>query len=205
MLIRGLLVIVAACAALACNRNNSNEENAPSANPVTNTNALVTTSPGTDISSAVNATIVKRFGDESTTGRKTTKLIDSPTTVRTTPYGDEIVAVMTNGAEVTEVARKGDWYLVLFADPNAAAANQGLAGWIYKDAILGAAANVHGTIPIFSCRSDEFHVLSDDSCRLACAGDRDCSPAGGVCDGRGQVQDRSEQVMEGKYCVAVPR
>jgi hypothetical protein len=197
-----VVVALAAGAFMACNRNSSKEEELRS---VTNTNAVVPIGPASDISSASNASVIRRYGDESSVTRKVSKLRDTPAVARTAPFSEEVVAVMTNGAEVTEVAREGDWYLVLFNDPNDVHSNKQMAGWIYKDAILGPAADMTGTNPVNTCQSGEVHVLADHSCRMACARDSDCTTGGGVCDGSGQVQYGSTLVREGKYCVSPHR
>jgi hypothetical protein len=201
MLSRGRIVVALAIGALtACNRY-SPKDDTPNANPVTNTNAIVNTSPGTDISSAVNASSVWRYEDESRLTQSTSKLRDAPTVARTAPYSEEVVAVVSNGAAVTEIAREGDWYLVLFNDPRDIHSGKRMAGWIYKDAILGPAADIAGTSPVNNCHSGEVHVLADNTCRLACAHDTDCATTGGVCDGMGEIQSGLGPVEDGKYCV----
>jgi|HubBroStandDraft_1064217.scaffolds.fasta_scaffold110864_2 hypothetical protein len=198
-------VAFAACTLMACNRSTPRDDN-PRYDTVTTTNALVARAPGMDIATAVNASIVKRFSDESSLAHTTSKLIDAPTTARATPYGGEVVALMTNGAEVTEVAKEGDCYLVLFNDPNDVQSDRKMAGWIYKDALMGPAADMTGTTPTSptsACTSDQAHVLSDDSCRTQCVHDSDCEAAGGVCDGSGQLRHGSDDlVQEGRYCVS---
>jgi hypothetical protein len=142
MLWRGsIIVLLGTCALVACDKN-STSDNAFSAQPVSNTNATLNGAridkPSADISAADNASKVKRFGDEVPLPPTAMKLASNTLTIRSTPGGEE-ATVVTTGDGVTALAKKDDWYLVLYSDPSNT--QKTLAGWIYKDGVIGPATH----------------------------------------------------------------
>jgi hypothetical protein len=202
------IVFVTVCTLIACDRTKPQDESSP-AQPesVTNTSATMNApSGGVDsmISKAGNAASVTRYVDESAMAPTTSKLVPA-TTARTMPLGPRAVAIFESGGDVTVLAKRGSYYLVIFPDPKDA--QKQLAGWIYKDGIglVGAASTSTATASDLTCKNGEVHVLADGLCALACTHDADCAPAGGVCDGNGLVASVSHSVSRAQYCVVAPQ
>jgi hypothetical protein len=199
-----IILVAGTCALGGCDRNPTKDHWSQSSNPVTNTNATVNAPTSTnslaDFPAAKNAAQVSRFDDEVPLTPTRTRLVATPSTARAMPLGAKAIAVFTNGGEVTELAQKGNWYLTVFADP--ADANTKLAGWIYKDAIVGVAATATGSN--VSCKPSEVRVQSDGICATPCTLDADCVAVGGVCDGNtAATKDPAGSRL--RYCVVPAR
>jgi hypothetical protein len=200
---RSSIVVGIACVLCACNQPSAPDSSSTgSAASGVHADASAPHS-GLDISAARNAAQVKRFEDEAALPRSDV-VVRTQVTARAAPLGDQVAAIVPNGAHVAEVAAEGDWHLVLFNDPQDPAAGTKLAGWIYKDATAAQAAEARD-LPPFSCETGEVELLADRRCRRACDQDSECIAVAGLCDGFGEVENQSQVTSEQRYCIAAPR
>jgi len=209
MLIRGsTMLIVSAFALGACDKTGIEDKPSPESKSVTNTNATVNAPSGGAgaanlLSAAANASFVQRYSDESPMTPTPSSVVPA-TTARTMPLGSQAVAVFDKSSDATVLAKRGDYYLVMFPDPKAS--EKQLAGWIYKDGIgTGTLPARSSPPPAFACKAGDVHVLASGECAHACTHDADCAWVGGVCDGNGSVATGSHSVGRARYCVTPPQ
>jgi hypothetical protein len=205
MLIRGSTILIVSAFALgACDNTGIEDGSSPEPKEVTNTNATVNAPSGGAgtanlLSAAANANLVQRYSDESPMTPTPGSVVPT-TTARTMPLGSEPVAVFDKSTDATVLAKRGDYYLVMFPDPKAG--EKQLAGWIYKDGIETETLPALSTPPpAFACKAGDVHVLASGQCAHACTHDADCAWVGGVCDGNGSVATGSRSVARAQYCV----
>jgi len=231
MLTRSSFMLAAiALAAIACDKNdNANTDNATSANSkdaaVTTTNAPAPApqTPPDPLANAENKDRVKQYPDEVKMAPTPGKIVTGvSTTVRESPHGTTIDTTEV-GMTVMEVAKRGDYYLVLYPDPKSS--GKQLAGWVYKDAVeaatwpgvttatgknLGTAPQAAGNAKTaeqnMKCKSGETHLRANgDFCANTCKKDDDCSKSpGGLCDGVGYDVKKDGTLDTSKmerYCV----
>jgi hypothetical protein len=209
MLTRGSTILIASAFALgACDKTGTDDKPSSEARPVTNTNATLNApsrgaGTATLLSAVANASTVQRFADESPMTPTPSSVVPT-TTARTMPLGSQPVAVFDKSSDATVLAKRGDYYLVMFPDPKEGARQ--LAGWIYKDGIgTGTLPALSNPPPAFACTAGDVHVLSSGQCAHACTHDADCAWVGGVCDGNGPVATGSHSVGRAQYCVVPPQ
>jgi hypothetical protein len=214
---------VAGAAACEDSRTSNREEPAsPKPQPAAGTaaEATNTTSPVTNTNAVVERIADPLAGvanrDRITPDPAATK-IDPPkqaalltrfsTIVRESPRGSK-VEVLETTRNVTEIARDGDYYLIKYPDPKGS--NRTLAGWVFRDSLVGEASsgNVTPGAPQATgklhCATGESHVrTSTDFCAKTCKADSDCSEAKGeVCDGiASKVDEKKNQLSDARYCV----
>jgi hypothetical protein len=123
MLVRvSTTLVVTVCVLVACDRGKAeDEESAVEPQPVTNTGATMNAPAGglpnaDPVSSATNASSVTRYTDESPL-TPTTRRLAPATIAPTMPLGPKAVAVLESGGDVTLVAKRGSYYLVMFPNP----------------------------------------------------------------------------------------
>jgi hypothetical protein len=128
------------------------------------------------------------------------------TTVRQSPSGSRIKVLETT-ASVKEVQRDGDYFLVTYTDPRSA--NQLLAGWVYRDSLVGEGSSTPAPgMPRktgkLACENGESHLQTGrDFCGKTCSEDRDCDSAGGqICDGVAvKIDEKSDQHTNTRFCI----
>ncbi len=229
MLLRTTLIALGALTVIACDNDKKTEMVTPPAssaavgqNTVTGAN-VVTPLPETTPPAPMNAADVKRFDDETKmTSRTTSKLTTSTMNVRKSP-GGELITTLPKDTEVTQLAKRADYYLIEFVDLSDATKHE--MGWIYKDAFYkGEATAATGTGAMggatdklsagsttkpaanakaapLACTAPMVRAATDSEfCAKPCTTDGDCKPIG-TCDGEGNVYSGPQKVGRGKYCV----
>jgi hypothetical protein len=226
------LWIAGACllGAVACNNNDASKANNDNAttpppassaakptsgtveNQLANAQGNNANKPNDPIMSAANRDKVKQYPDEVKMSPTPAKLVTGQVTfVREDVQGNNVTETADSipvGVTVNEVARKGDYYLVLYPSPSDS--SKQLAGWVYKDSLEAAGwpminAQTGTMSPVtgnnnaktagnngsnnntkLSCNSGENHLRTgSDFCAHECKQDSDCKnkPPGGLCDG----------------------
>jgi hypothetical protein len=207
---RGSTILIATLVVAAgCDRSSVEDNPAAGSKSVTNTGANVNASPASSghpdiVFLTANAALVRRYADESSLTPATNKLVPS-TTARTMPFGDQTVATLEGGTDATVFAKKGDYYLMTFPDPQEP--TRQLAGWIYKDGLglYGGPSTTWMPPATFTCKSGEVYVLADAECAKACVRDTDCSSLNGVCDGNSPVATDVRSISKARYCILPPQ
>jgi hypothetical protein len=125
---------------------------------------------------AANENDVSRFPDEKKLENVSATLL-RPTNVREIPGIGKVVASLTKGGTVTEIAQRSTFFLVVFTNP---ADQKSLMGWISQDSF---AAPVAITAKPLACTLPESPLMSDAPfCGKICVNDVDC-PSGQACKG----------------------
>ncbi len=129
--------------------------------------------------------------------------------VREAPRGSSIEVLETT-ANVKEIQRDGDYYLVTYPDPKGS--KKVFAGWVYRDALIGEGWSGAGTTvgtPAatgkLSCARGETHLrTTTDFCGKTCKDDRDCSSdKQEICDGLAfKVNERTNAASDARYCIS---
>lgn len=205
---------ILAMSVLACEKgetsSNDTITSAPQAapSPVTNTNATVEKAPD-PLASVANR-------DQLVADPQATKL-DPPrparlvtgfaTVIRNGPRGS-LIETVESTADVTEVQRDGDYFLVTYADPKGL--KKTYAGWVYRDALvgegspLGAPPAIGGKSTKLSCPRGESHLrATQDFCGKICSDDKSCDASKGqICDGLAfAVNERTSDLNDARYCI----
>jgi hypothetical protein len=112
-------------------------------------------------------------------------------------------------ADVTEVQRDGDYFLVTYPDPKGS--NKTYAGWVYRDALVGEGTALSEPIggkmsegAKLSCARGQSHLrTTQDFCGKTCSDDKGCDAAKGqICDGLAfAVNDRTSDLTDTRYCI----
>jgi hypothetical protein len=217
MLIHKTTILVAAGAIALCVVGCEKEGENPSAPaPKPASSAVITAAevPADPFVNVENKAQVKRYPDErKISPPKQAQLIDGfSIDMRESPRGDVLTTTVVSQT-VSEVARdpRGDYYLVIVADPNNA--GKQLAGWVYKDALentgwsTGAAGgpNRMASAAKLACGHGEAHVrTTTDFCAKTCKDDTNCDKrAGEICDGLGfLVPEGAGKVTNVNYCIS---
>lgn len=119
-----------------------------------------------------NEAQVAHFGDETKLDDVQATIAAAHTTARSAAPGGAVVATLTHGTAVTEIASHGGFILVQFLDPKDA--TKALEGWVGDSAFK--AAGVLPTPPKGTCPAKQVHLISDDTifCGDICKVDGDC-------------------------------
>jgi hypothetical protein len=195
---------------------------APAAAPVAITNANVDKTAGVDpLANVVNRDRI--LPDPNATSidppRAATLVTGFSTMVRESPRGARIETVETT-ANVNEVSRDGDYYLITYGDPRGS--NKTFAGWVYKDALESgqwasqSASQMNSKTPTLtngkpgaalklSCAGGQSHVRTTrDFCAATCKDDTGCdAKTAQICDGLAfQVDEKTNATSSVRYCVS---
>lgn len=122
---------------------------------------------------AKNASSVARFASETKLGNEKEKVLADITVVREGPGTGTVVATLKKGAEVSKIAKNGDYTLVLFPDPKAP--NDWLMGWLGKAAFLASP-------PPHTCPKGQTAFIGV-GCQVECV--NGSCPGGMTCSGFG--------------------
>ncbi|MDB5220861.1 MAG: hypothetical protein JWO86_8788 [Myxococcaceae bacterium] len=134
---------------------------------------------------AANENDVSRFPDEKKI-ENVTATLQRPTNVREIPGIGKVVAALTKGGNVTEIASRSTFFLVTFTNP---ADNKTLMGWISQDSFT---APVAITAKPLACTLPETALISDSPfCGKVCVNDVDC-PSGQACKGHANKFDNAK-------------
>jgi len=138
----GCALLLTACAKADTAPSAAASATAPAV-PVPTAAAPATAAP---TSTAVNASRVQRYPDETGPTQVTTTIVASVAEVRSGPdRSGDVVAGLARGSSVTEVAQHGGSVLVLFADPTDT--TRTLEGWVLASTIAAPpGAVVHRTV-----------------------------------------------------------
>jgi len=142
---------------------------------------------------AANVDDIARFPDE-TKIDNTAATIQRPTNVREVPQSGKVVAALSKGGAVVQIAQRKEFFLVVFDNPKDA--TKKLMGWVPADSFTAAAVADAG-IKAITCGVGETALVGDAPfCGKVCASDNDC-PAGQACKGA------SNKLVNGKAAEAV--
>jgi hypothetical protein len=134
---------------------------------------------------AANENDVSRFPDEKKI-ENVAATLQRPTNVREIPGIGKVVAALTKGGNVTEIASRSTFFLVTFTNP---ADNKTLMGWISQDSFT---APVAITAKPLACTLPETALISDSPfCGKVCVNDVDC-PSGQACKGHANKFDNAK-------------
>jgi hypothetical protein len=167
-----LVMLIASCSGLLKKKV---EEEAGSAEASTTEVADTGTTPA-PAAMASNEGDVTRFPDE-------TKLADVSAmfqrsyNVRESPQAGVVIAGVSKGTTVTQIAHRDKYFLIVFDNPKAPGTK--LMGWVHKDAFSAVVADAGPLV----CAKGEIALFSDTPfCGKLCSVDGDC-PAGQACKG----------------------
>jgi hypothetical protein len=125
---------------------------------------------------ATNEDDIARFPDE--TKIEKTDTLKRSYNVREAPPAGAIVAALTKGTSVTQIATRPPHFLVVFDNPKAPGTK--LMGWVHKDAF---SAVVQDAGPLV-CPTGEIALFGDTPfCGKLCSADKDC-PTTQACKGQ---------------------
>jgi len=134
-------------------------------------------------------------------------LTGASTTVRSGPRGS-MLEVLESTANVLEVERDGDYFLVTYPTTNAKGVTQLFAGWVYRDSLVGEGSTLLPGTPRaagkLACTHGESHIrTTQDFCAKTCKQDSDCDSAkGGLCDGVAfEVNERKNELSNTRFCL----
>jgi hypothetical protein len=195
---------------------------APAPSPVSNTNAVVPTPAVTDpIANVANRARIK--DDPNATKidppKAATLVTGFSTITRESPRGAAMETVETI-ANVSEVERDGDYYLITYPDPKGS--TKTYAAWVYKDALesgqwattsatqaTGNAVQLTNANPTaankLACASGLSHVRTTrDFCAMTCKDDTGCdSKIGQICDGLAfKVNESNNKTENTRFCIS---
>jgi len=195
---------------------------APAPGPVTNTNAVMPTPAVVDpIASCANRARIK--DDPNATKieppKAATLVTGFATMMRESPRGASMESVQTM-ANVNEVERDGDYYLITYPDPKGS--TKTYAAWVYKDALESgqwasqsasqansktvSLTNANPTVATkLGCASGMSHVRTTrDFCAATCQDDSGCdSKTGQICDGLAfKVNESNNKTESARYCIS---
>ena len=134
--------------------------------------------PVAAVAAAVNENDVSRFPDEKKI-ENVAATIQRVTNVREIPGIGKVVATLSKGGTVTEIAQRSTFFLVVFDNPKD---NKRVMGWISQDAFT---AQADAGLKVLTCTAPDTAIVSDNVtlCARVCTADVDC-PAGQACKGR---------------------
>jgi len=213
----GMAALVLALGAAACD-NPSADKTAPATNPpvpppantVTNTNAVV--APQKDpLAGVANRDRITLDPNASKIDppKDATLLTGAAATVRESPRGSRMEVIETT-ANVKEIERDGDYFLITYPDPKGSAKTY--AGWVYRDSLVGEGWS--GSTPVvgtpqatgkLACDKGETHLRTTrDFCGKPCKDDTDCSKSGAdICDGLAfKVNESTNKTSDARYCIS---
>ena len=127
---------------------------------------------------ASNEGDVARFPDETKLADVATKIVQAYN-VREAPPAGTLVTNLARGTAVTQIASRGQYFLIVFDKPGEAGTK--LMGWVHRNAF---SAVVQDAGPLV-CATGEVALFGDTPfCGKLCSADRDC-PGGQACKGSG--------------------
>lgn len=134
--------------------------------------------PAAAVAAAANENDVSRFPDEKKI-ENVAATIQRVTNVREIPGIGKVVATLSKGGTVTEIAQRSTFFLVVFDNPKD---NKRVMGWISQDAFT---AQADAGLKVLTCTAPDTAIVSDNVtlCARVCTADTDC-PAGQACKGR---------------------
>jgi hypothetical protein len=147
---------------------------------------------------AANIADISRFNDEAPIDSGDAKLIKDGVNARKTPPNGDVVATLSKGTTVTQIASHDKFFLVTFDDPKDA--SQRLMGWVIKSAFDGtsttAAAVSTVKPPGKKCPAGQESVVGL-GCKRGCRDDDGCNDDEN-CSGRGTLEGSTSSVL---FCV----
>jgi hypothetical protein len=209
--------------AVACDKPSTSDTSAPAqpaAEPassnVTNTNAVVETTPDPMAGIANRDHIIADPNATNIDPPKDAVLVTGTASiVRESPRGTRTEVLQTT-ANVKEIQRDGDYYLIAYPDPKGS--SKTYAGWVYKDSLVGegwspgavagspqAVAGTPKAAGKLGCARGESHLrTTGDFCGKTCTDDRDCASASGeICDGLAfKVNETTNGTSDARYCIS---
>jgi hypothetical protein len=198
------LATFVAVAGLAC-KSPPPTENEPG-QTVTNTNATVTKKVDPLANVANRDQLMTDPNAEAVDPPKSAALLTGySTSLRKGPRGETFETLETT-ANVKEIQRDGDYFLVTYPDPKGS--GKTLAGWVYKDSIVGEGSNLTPGMPRnagkLDCPSGNTHVRTTrDFCAKTCKQDSTCdTQKGELCDGIAfEVNEKKNEVTNTRICI----
>jgi hypothetical protein len=129
---------------------------------------------------AANENDVSRFPDEKKLENVTATLL-RPTNVREIPGIGKVVASLTKGGTVTEIAQRSTFFLVVFTNP---ADQKSLMGWVSQDSFTAPVVPkpIACVLPESTLIQVTTPVQDPPFCGKICVNDVDC-PTGQACKG----------------------
>jgi hypothetical protein len=148
---------------------------------------------------AANLADVARFADEKPVDNAPATVARTAN-VRDIPGVGKIVATLSNGATVVQVAQRGAAFLVAFDHPKD---GRHLMGWVGQEAFVAPATSDAGVKPL-ACTTPEVPLITDAPfCGRTCKLDTDC-PSGQACKGAANRFANSKMGEAVLVCTATP-